>query len=310
MARDLIAEYPRLRLLTYRTMLGLGEAMPLWLLRAIAYASGIIAWWCDARGRRTVANNLAHFVPTPEALARATRRSYVAFCMSVAESFAMGKIPQSRFTPRWIELVDPFGVFANKPRIGATIFASVHCNWGLATAACYRMGLVNSIASVALPYGDERIDRIFADQRAVFHCRSLLLDRAPLAALRTLRAGEHLCLFSDRDYTNQGIPVTFAGDTSIFPVGAAALAVQTGVPVVPFMMARRSAERFVMVIGKPMHADTTIGKSHQVQAMTQALADVFTRFVAAAPAQWVGFHPVWKKSVHSELSISDKKLLQ
>lgn len=294
MARDLIADHPRLRLLVYRIMLGLGEAFPLWLSRIAAYLLGWIAWWCDARGRRTVRANLRHFVPTADAQARATRRSYLAFCMSIAESFAMGKIPAWRYRKPWVELVDPWGVFSPKPRLTPTIFASVHCNWGLATAACYQMGLVKGIASVALPYGDERIDQIFADQRAVFNCRSLLLDRAPLAALRTLRNNEHLCLFSDRDYTGQGTLVRFAGARSIFPVGAAALAVQTHAPVVPFMFARRSAERFVMVIGKPMHADTTAPKSAQVQIMTQELADVFTRFLAAAPAQWVAFHPVFR----------------
>jgi phosphatidylinositol dimannoside acyltransferase len=107
-------------------------------------------------------------------------------------------------------------------------------------------------------------------------------------------------LLGERDYTGHGLSVSFGGAATTFPVGPAALAVQTGVPLVPCMFARRSPERFVMIIGKPVMPDPSKPKGPQVQAMTQYLANEFTRYLAAAPSQWVAFHDAWPIPIHTK----------
>ena len=293
MARDLLGGHPRLRLLTYRAMFAVAEGLPLWGARFLAYGIGLLTWLIDAKARRVVTRNLAHLVPTPEALRRCVRRSYVAFSWSIAESFAMGKIPRRRFLPPYLTVVDPWGVFAEKPRRRPTIFVTVHCNWELAIGMYHHLALIEGCAAVARSHGDEKIDQLFDRMRGRFNCRSLLLDRAPLAALRALREGKHLCLLGERDYTGNGLRVSFAGDRARIPVGAAALAVQTGADIVPCMLARRGAERFTLVLGRPLRAAADQPKGPQVQSLTQDLATTFTRFLACAPGQWEAFHPAF-----------------
>jgi lauroyl/myristoyl acyltransferase len=190
-------------------------------------------------------------------------------------------------------LVDPWGVFAVRPRTQPTIFATVHCNWELAIAVYHHLNLFTSCAVVTLSHRDPAIDALFDRIRSRFNCRSLLLDRAPLASLRTLKDGQHLCLVGERDYSGNGLRVAFAGGSLRMPVGSAALAVQTGVPVVPCLLARRSPTRFVLLIGKPLYADPTRPKTAQVGELTQRLADIYARFISAVPGQWIAFHDAW-----------------
>ena len=242
-----------------------------------------------------VERNVSHFIPArcPEARRRAARRSFISFALNVCESFAMGGLKRSFFQPPRIEVMDPWGVFAQRPRMQPTIFTTVHCNWELAIAIYHHLQLIEGCAAVALTHHDPAIDALFDRMRGRFNCRSLLLDRAPLASLRALKDGQHLCLVGERDYTGNGMSVRFGGARLRMPVGPAALAVQTGVPVVPALVARRSPTSFVVIIGRPLMADNTRPKSEQVGVLTQRLADTYTRFLTAVPRQWVAFHDAW-----------------
>lgn len=101
MSRDVLSAHPRLRLLVYRAKSAIANACPLWLGRTLAYAVGLLLWAFDARGRKVVARNLAHFIPArcPEALARAVRRNYIAFSMYIYESFRLHRLPTQFFQP-------------------------------------------------------------------------------------------------------------------------------------------------------------------------------------------------------------------
>jgi len=295
MSRDVLAFNPRLRLALFKAGFAVAEAVPLWLGRTLAYVVGTAAWAFDPRGRRTVARNLAHFLPPgcPQALARAVRRSYVNFAFSVCESFSLRALPRDTFQSPNLELIDPWGTFAARPFPGPAVFTTVHANWLMALGAYHHLGLIRSIEAIRLSHGDPAIDALFERAIAPFGCRSLLLDRAPLASLRALKDGRQLAVVAERDYIGNGLPIRFAGEVTRMPIGPAALAVQTGAPVIPSLMARRSAGRFVLIIGRPVRADPTRAKSEQVADLTRQLSATHARFIAAAPAQWVAFHDAW-----------------
>lgn len=297
MSRDILAFSPRLRLATFKLGFWIAEHLPPWAGRALAYAVGTATWAFDPRGRRTVRRNLAHFIPPrcPEALGRAVRRSYIAFAMSLYESFGMRAWKPERFAAPDFEVVDPWGVYRTPPYAGAAVFTTVHCNWELGMAMCHARGLITEIGAIALSHGDEAIDALFERLRARFGCRSLLLDRAPLASLRALKDGQRLAVVAERDYTGTGMAVRFAGQTTRMPVGPAALAVQTGAPIIPSVLFRRGTSRFTLIVGRPVRAAPGAARSEEVAALTRRLAGVYARFIAAAPSQWVAFHDAWDR---------------
>ena len=297
MSRDVLAGYPRLRLLVYRCKSAIARTSPLWLGRILAYGVGTVLWAFDARGRKVVARNLAHFIPVrcPEARARAVRRNYIAFSWYIYESFRLHRLPPAFFRPPALTITDPWGVFAQRPLRTPAILVTVHSNWELITAAIYHLGLIERVEVIALSSGDRAIDALFERMRNAVGAHSLNLDQAPLGALRALRAGKILGVVGDRDYTGNGLRVPFAGEAMSLPLGPAALAVQTHAPIIPMYLARRTHTSFSLVVGRPIHADPTCSKADQVVALTHQLAAVMVRFIVAAPAQWISFHDAWRR---------------
>ncbi len=301
MSRDLLAAHPRLKRVVYRAMTDVAATIPYALAWVVAWGIGTLVWLIDGHGRRTVARNLAHLIPAacPDARARAVRRSYTAFAVAVAESLRLHRLPHWLLAPERLTLVDPYGVFLVRPRPGPAVMVTVHSNWELLLAAAHRLNLVTQVEAIARTHGDPVIDHIFERRRAAVGCRSLLLDRAPLASLRALKDGRVLGLLGDRAYSSlkgsgHGLRMQVAGAPMRVPSGPAALAVQTGAPVIPVALLRSGPLSFTLVVGKPLCADATLPKGAQVADLSARVTRALTRFIACAPAQWVAFHDAWE----------------
>lgn len=288
MARDLLAGLPSLRRVAMRAVAGAADAMPLGLSRTLAYSAAWATWLVDARGRRTVARNLGRAVPPGEPLRRAVRRSYTEFALTLAEAARLHR--DGWPTPGTVEVVDPWRVFAARPLRGPAILATAHSHWDMLAAVCHRLRLTDGVLAPALSYGDPALDRWLAERRGRWGCRTVLLDSAPLAMLRALRDGGVLGVLVDRDYTGRGVPCRFLGRSVRLPAGPAALSVQTGAPIIPVLLARRSPSRFVLLIGRPLRRDPSLPRGRQVAELLARLAGAMSRMVAAAPAQLVAFH--------------------
>ncbi|MCS6969817.1 MAG: lysophospholipid acyltransferase family protein [Planctomycetota bacterium] len=288
MARDLLAGCPWLRRTSMRAVVLGAAAVPGCCGRALAYGCGWLAWWCDARGRRVVERRLARAVPAPDARARAVRRSYTDFALTL---FDAARLP-SRDWPRpgSIEIHDPHGVFRSRPLFGPAILVSAHSHWDLLAAALHRLGLTDGILAPTLSYGDRKLDAWLASQRHRWGCRTVALERAPLALLRALYDGQIIGLLIDRDYTGHGIAGRFLGQPTRLPSGPAALALQSGAPVIPLWLARRSTTRFALFVGQPLRPSPLATRSACIVDLTERIADALSRMLAAAPAQWVAFH--------------------
>jgi lauroyl/myristoyl acyltransferase len=123
-------------------------------------------------------------------------------------------------------------------------------------------------------------------------------DRSAFAVLlQRLRAGKPLCLVSDRDIGDNGIEVSFFGETAKMAPGPAALALATGAALLPAYLfyseeggAGGSWCGWIREEIKPP-ADGT--RPEKMAAMTQALADCFADGIAQHPEDWHMLQPVW-----------------
>jgi lauroyl/myristoyl acyltransferase len=297
MSRDILDQLPWLKRWAFRVMDGIANRLPMVATALLAHGVGTLFWLFDPRGRRVVGGNLAHFIPGPcaEARRRAVLASYRLFALSLSEGLRLGRLPEDYLAGERLRLVDPWKVFASRPLVGPAILVTVHANWELMLAAVQRLGLIAQVEAVTLRQGDPAIDHLLDRKRSLVGCRSLLLDRAPLAALRALKAGRILGLLADRNYTGTGLVVPFAGAPVSLPAGPAALAMQTGAPVVPMFLARQGHRRFLLLVGRPLRPSQSLPKAAQMRDLTERLAAAMGRFIAAAPAQWVAFHDAWPR---------------
>ncbi|MFW5845758.1 MAG: lysophospholipid acyltransferase family protein [Planctomycetota bacterium] len=278
----------------YRMLFACCRHMPYRLGYLLAWMAGWIGWWCDARGRKQVATNLRPLLehPAPEALPRMVRRNYISFTVTVVEHLRMAWIDPVWLTAPKLQVVDPWGL-REQPPTGAAVLTGVHTNWELYVRWFQLHGFTPRLAGIALSHGDAGIDALFDAVREQLGLTPLRLDRAPLASLRWLREGGQLAIVGDRVYQGHGIPVRIGYSRLSLPVGPAALAVQSGAPVVVFHLARRGPTELTLFIGRPLHAQPDLPRDDQVRLLTEEIATWFDRYLRASPHQWAAFMPVW-----------------
>lgn len=134
-------------------------------------------------------------------------------------------------------------------------------------------------------------------QRFVTYRESLGFEILPLTGgdqytfrvlLRRLHANRMVCLVSDRDLSATGVPVTFFGERTRMPGGAATLAAMTGAPLLP-LGCWFTDDGW----GFRVHPPIAVSSRAAVAAATQSLADVFAGDIAAHPADWHMMQPLW-----------------
>lgn len=288
MSRDLLALRPLLKRAAWRLARVLARDLTAGGAQLLSRAMADVVWWCDARGRKVVAANLAPLVPTAEARTRATRRCYLACADHLAHMLRMDR---ASCKPRAIQICDPWGVFTDVSEKGGLsgplILATLHQDWTRILAALQTHGLVANLAVIALPAGDTWADAELALLHQSLNATVLPWAAAPRLALRHLRSGGVVGLLADRDYAGDGLVIQVASRTWRVPTGPAKLALHTGAPVVPFVWIRQT-----LVVGRPLH----VRNAADVATATRALARFQVRVLAANPARWVAFHPVWEST--------------
>jgi lauroyl/myristoyl acyltransferase len=173
---------------------------------------------------------------------------------------------------------------------GAILALPHMANWDLAGAwACLTGMPVSTVAERLQP--DSLYDRFVAYRESLgFEVVALTGDGNPLATLRTsLRRGRLVCLLADRDLTGAGLDVTLLGESARMPAGPAALARVAGAPLHGLTLTYK---------GPLMHLDfgprieARTGRTG-LTAMTQEVADWFTRGIAASPVDWHMLQPIF-----------------
>ncbi|MDV6261583.1 phosphatidylinositol mannoside acyltransferase [Rhodococcoides yunnanense] len=112
-------------------------------------------------------------------------------------------------------------------------------------------------------------------------------EQPPLQALsERLRENKVVCLLGERDLAKHGVPVTFFGEPTRMPAGAAKLAIDTGATLLP-------VHGYFDGDGWGFDIFPAVDVSHGIDVATQALADHFAAGIRAHPADWHMLQPLW-----------------
>ncbi len=112
--------------------------------------------------------------------------------------------------------------------------------------------------------------------------------------MRAIRAGNVICLLSDRDVAGNGVEVEFFGERTTLPAGPATLALRTGAALLPTAVYHEAQGRNHAVIRPPVPAERSDRRLREdVASVTQALAHELEILIRAAPEQWHLMQPNW-----------------
>lgn len=162
-------------------------------------------------------------------------------------------------------------------------------NWDM--AGLWAVGRVGTFTTVAERLKPESLYRRFVSYRESLGFEVVPYERGSGAyrpLFRRLRDNGVVCLIADRDLSDAGIPVNFFGGSATFPAGPARLAASTGAALLPVGCWYTDTGW-----GLRVHPRIRVNSRDEVQAATQALADVFAGDIAAHPADWHMLWPVW-----------------
>lgn len=109
-----------------------------------------------------------------------------------------------------------------------------------------------------------------------------------------LRDNRIVCLMAERDLTRSGVQVDFFGEPTRMPAGPAKLALETGAALLP-------VHCWFTPGGWGMRVYPELNTSSgDIGVITQALAEVFARNIAAHPEDWHMLQPQWLADLSEE----------
>jgi lauroyl/myristoyl acyltransferase len=117
-----------------------------------------------------------------------------------------------------------------------------------------------------------------------------------MVLLEALRAGEVVALQGDRPRTGgRALATTVFGRCFPLPVGPAALARATGVPLVPVFIFREGRRRYRSVVRPPILVPETADRKADLTAAVDRFGVELEAAIRRAPHQWFCFRRVWPK---------------
>jgi KDO2-lipid IV(A) lauroyltransferase len=145
-----------------------------------------------------------------------------------------------------------------------------------------------------------KLDNFFLEQERIdynqnFNVNILYKENGLREAIRNLRNGEDLVIFSDRKANmREGIPSQFFGKkTSTIPL-ASALSKKYNIPIVPMFIVRCQDKVHHKIVFQPMFNVGDLDEERAVQTGTQIQNDNIEKVIRRYPDQWLWIHRKWK----------------
>ena len=291
-----------LQAMGYTAAAALVKVLPEAAIRPLFRLAADAAWRRHGRGVVQLEHNLRRVVgPSTSdtelsALVRQGMRSYARYWL---EFFRLPVLGRERIVGRMAVEGEAFLTEAMAAGRGAILALPHSGNWDHAGAWVVARG--HPFATVA-----ERLEPASLFDRFVAIRARLGMQVIPLTGdrsafgllLRQLRAGKLVCLVAERDLGDSGVEVSFFGEPTTMPAGAASLAVATGAALLPtalwFTDDGGPGGGWGARIHPPILPPTQGDRRAKIAQMTQQLADVFAADIARHPADWHMLQPLWR----------------
>ena len=167
--------------------------------------------------------------------------------------------------------------------------------WELAS---YALGAhITDAATIYKPLKNRYINNyIIRTREKIVHLELISSKNALRPVLGKLRQGNAVVILFDQNAGKKGIPATFFGKTAMTYPTPAALALQTGCPVIhAHIQSDGELRRFRIIFGKPFPLIDTGNREQDLLANTQQYNDYLENLVRSDPARWFGWlHNRWK----------------
>lgn len=165
-------------------------------------------------------------------------------------------------------------------------------NWDGAAAVAAAHGY--NISTVAKDFEPPELNELLQGARRNKGIKIYSLKDSMRGLFSTLKNNNMVVLLLDSPLQNEGIVVNFFGRPVRFAAGPGTLVYMTGAKVVLGYLARQPGNRTFYGCWEPIMRYELIGeRDHDIQAITQAIANSVEKLVRRHPDQWYMFHRIF-----------------
>jgi len=177
-------------------------------------------------------------------------------------------------------------------RRGAIAISAHLGNWELLPAAVAAMGYVISVVARRIYY--YKFEELLRGTRRAAGVRVVYRDE-PKEILRALRDGHFLGILPDMDIVKlDSVYVEFFGRLALTPTGPVALALRTGVPLVPAFIVRNADGTHTVHVEEPLALIRTGDMQKDLLLNTIRATKRIEAIVRQYPDQWMWMHRRWQ----------------
>lgn len=202
-----------------------------------------------------------------------------------------------RLTLKWIKRVTeyaPIQVILDLLRDGRGVVLAVpHMgNWELAGVAARFFGVRLMIIARRQknPLTSEWLNRVRAAAGLETYFREA---HSFTGIVKGLQEGKVLAILPDLRAKGPGVSIPFLGHETRIPAGMAALARDTGAPILPACVVRQGWTRHRWMTFPPIHPDPALGREADIERMTRHVIGFFDQAIREHPEQYFWFNSRW-----------------
>ncbi|MBL7069415.1 MAG: lysophospholipid acyltransferase family protein [Candidatus Omnitrophica bacterium] len=175
---------------------------------------------------------------------------------------------------------------------GAIVFSAHLGNWEWGAAILAQLGFPVNV--IALAHKDRNVNNFFINQRAIKGVKNIPLGGSVRKSLKLLSKNEIIGILSDRDFSNNSVPVNFFGKTALMPIGIGVLAIMSGSPLIPVFIVREKGNTYKYLIGDPIEYTISGNKENDIKEIVQKSIKSTEKYIRLYPEQWFMFDDPWK----------------
>ena len=277
-------------------------ALPPGVRYPLAALTGRCVFFLMPRRRRVAFENFAQVLGRPwndPLVKRTARHAFGNYFKMFADFILMDSLTPEQIRrmvrPQGREHIDE-ALAGGKGAIVVTAHVS---NWDILAAASAVYGYPVSAVTDELPLGP--LSEVVVASRARIGMKMIPIGASSLRhIIKALARNELVALASDLYRGEHGVRVMFFDRPAVFPSGPAAIALKTGVPIIPAWGRRETNNLYVAEIEAPIEVSRTGDTAHDIQVTTERIVRFFERIIRQEPDQWLVFLPVWRQESRTE----------
>ena len=283
--------------LTARTIFAAFRAIPLSIRKALFKALAILFYHFSEKNRLIVLHNLTCAFPEKSMveLKKVARGCYRHLAIVAAEFFDILSITRDNISD-WMEFEGRDRENYEKAHAknkGIIFFTGHFGNWEFLPVAC---AILYQPINIVYREMDDPVIREIVD-RVRRHSGTQLIPKGGAARrlIRFLSRNENVGILADQNVAwREGVFVDFFGRPASTTSGLAAIALQTGAPVLPAFTYRMKDGRYRLFVWQEVDIIRTGDYDRDILENTQRFTNIIEVMIREHPEQWFWLHQRWK----------------